>query len=89
MRHEELAEAISLSPALQQLDAVFRHHWLPVVPLLRPSRNVNVYFIPSARPVDLINHLRLHLKMLVRAEKSVVDEIAMVACDVSGRPNRI
>src|SRR5215813_1455906 len=32
MRHEELAETILLSPALQRLHTVFRHDRLPVMP---------------------------------------------------------
>ena len=39
-----------------------------------------------AGPID---HLRFDLQVLVCAEERVVHEIAVVACDVAGRPNWI
>src|SRR5215212_6860231 len=86
--HEELAKAILLSPALQRLDTVFRHHWLAIVPAQAISQCETVLH-PIRRHRRLINNMRFHLKMLVRAEKSVVDEIAVVARDVGGLPDRI
>jgi hypothetical protein len=38
---------------------------------------------------DPFDHLRLNLKVLVRAEKSVVHKITVVTRDVGGRPDRI
>ena len=88
MRHEELAEAILLSPALQRLHAVFRHDRLPVVPSQAVAQRERVLHAVR-RHGGPIDHLRLDLKVLVRAEQGVVHEIAVVARDVGGRPDRI
>jgi hypothetical protein len=50
---------------------------------------VKLYLIPSGRHGGPIDHLRLDLEILVRAEQRVVDEVAVVARDVGGVPNRI
>ena len=88
MRHEELAEAILLSPALQRLHAVFRQDRLPVVPSQAVAQRERVLHAVwrHAGPID---HLRLDLRLLVRAEEGVVHKIAVVARDVGGRPDRI
>jgi hypothetical protein len=88
MRHEELAEAILLSPALERLHAVFRHDRLPVVPSQAITQRERVLHAVH-RNGGSIDHLRLDPKLLVRAEQGVVHEIAVVARDVGGRPNRI
>src|SRR5205823_1625390 len=44
---------------------------------------------PLVRRGPLVDHLRLDLQILVGAEERVVDEIAVVACDVRRRPDRI
>src|SRR6476659_8053746 len=88
MRHEELAEAILLSPALERLHAVFRHDRLPVVPSQVVAQRERVFHAVwrDGGPPD---HLRLDPKLLVGAEQGVVHEIAVVARDVGGRPDRI
>ena len=88
MRHEELAEAILLSPALQRLHAVFRQDRLPVVPSQAVAQRERVLHAVG-RHGGPIDHLRFDLKVLVCAEERVVHKIAVVARDVGGRPDRI
>jgi hypothetical protein len=88
MRHEELAEAILLSPALQRLHAILRHDRLPVVPLEAVTQCEGVLHA-IRRDGGPANHLRFDLKALVRAEQGIVNEVAVVARDVGGRPNRV
>ena len=88
MRHQQLAETILLSPALQRLHTVFRQDRLPVMPSEAVAQRERVLHAVRrhTRPID---HLRSNLRVLVRAEEGVVDEIAVVARDVGGRPDRI
>ena len=88
MRHEELAEAILLSPALQRLHTVFRQDRLPIVPSEAVAQRERVLHAVR-RHGGPIDHLRFDLKVLVRAEERVVHKIAVVARDVGGRPDRI
>ena len=88
MRHEELAEAILLSPALQRLHTVFRQDRLPVVPSEAVAQRERVLHAVR-RHGGPIDHLRFDLKVLVRAEERVVHKIAVVARDVGGRPDGI
>jgi hypothetical protein len=71
MRHEELAEAIVLSPALQGFHTVFRLDRLPVVPSKALAQRERVFHAVRGhgRPID---HLRFNLKVLVRAEEGIV-----------------
>ena len=50
---------------------------------------MNVYFMPSGDTVVRSTICGLIRKLLVRAEQRVVHEIAVVARDVGGRPDRI
>src|SRR5262245_13171058 len=88
MGHEELAEAILFSPALQRFHTVFRHDRLPVVPAQAVAQRECI--LHSVRgdgsPID---HLRSDLKALIRTEQGIINQIAVVARDVGGRPNRI
>jgi hypothetical protein len=88
MPHEELAEAILLSPALERLHTVFRQDRLPVVPSQAVAQRERVLHAirRHGRPID---HLRFDPMVLVRAEEGVVHKIAVVARDVGGRPDRI
>ena len=88
MRHEELTEAILLSPALQRLHAVFRQNRLPVVPSEAVAQCERVLHAVR-RHGGPIDHLRFDLRVLVRAEESVVHKIAVVTRDVGSRPDRI
>jgi hypothetical protein len=88
MCHEDLPEAILLSPAFQRLHTIFRHDWLPVVPSEAIAQREYVLHTVS-RHGGSIDHLRFNSKVLVSAEKRVVHKIAVVAGDVSGRPHRI
>jgi hypothetical protein len=77
------------SPALRRLNVVFRQYRLTSCQR-RPLRNVKVYFMPSAgRYGRLIDHMRFNLVAFVRAEQRVVHDIAVVARDIGGRPDRI
>src|SRR5262249_41095012 len=88
MRHQELAETIPLSPALQRLRTVFRLNRLPVVPSQAVAQCERV---PHAirRHSRSIDHLRLDLKVFVGAGEGVVNKIAVIARDVGGCPYRI
>src|SRR6516165_5571885 len=88
MRHQQLTEAILLSPALQRLHTVFRQDRLSIVPSEPVTQREDVLH-PFRRHGRPINHLRFYLKLLVHAEKRVVDEIAVVAHDVGGLPDGI
>src|SRR5271166_4386763 len=88
MRHEKLAEAISFSPALQRLYTVFRLNLLPVMPAKTIAQRECVLH-GAGRDGGLRDHLRFDLRALVRTEQGVIDEVAVVARDIGGRPNGI
>src|SRR5262245_34751904 len=88
MRHEKLAETISLSPALERLHAVLGLDRAPVVPAEAVAQGEDVLHAVW-RHAPLLDHLRLDPMLLVRAEEGVVHEIAVIARDVAGRPHGI
>ena len=67
MRHQELAEAIPLAPALERLHTVFGFNRLSVVPSETFAQRECVLHAVR-RHVGLIDHLRLDLLLLVRPE---------------------
>ncbi len=86
--HELLAHRVAGAPALDGSDAVLGRHRLAVVPLEAvaqgegPDRLVGGYVV-------LVDHLRFDGVVLVRRKQRVVDEVAVIARDVSRRPDRI
>ena len=88
MRHQELAEAVLLTPALKRLDAIFRQDRLPIMPAQTVAQREGVGHA-IRRHGRLIDHLRFHLTVLVGAKQRVIDQIAVVTRDVCGGPERV
>jgi hypothetical protein len=86
--HEHPTEAIPLAPPLQRLHAIFRHDRCAVVPPEAVTQREGVLHAVLGDGGS-IDHLGLDSEILVGAEEGVVHEIAVVACDVGGRPDGI
>src|SRR5262249_1891906 len=77
-----------LAPALERLDTVFRSDRLPIVPSKTVAQPERVRHAVRGSG-ELLDHLGLDLKALVRPEEGVVHEVAVIARDVRGGPDRI
>ena len=86
--HHFLPELVALCPALDRGDAIGGAHGLAVMPFQAVAQRE---FIGELVVADgpFIDHLRLRLEILVEREQRVEDEIAEIAGDVGGRPDRV
>jgi hypothetical protein len=87
-RHQELAHAVLLAPALDRGDRILGGDRLAVVPRQAVPQRESVGQVVVA---DLIrpDHLRLNVHLLVEGKQGVVDHVAVVAADVRCGPDRI
>ena len=83
-----LAERVALAPALDRGDAVGGAHRLAVMPFEAVAQRETVgQLVVAGRP--LVDHLRLRLEVLVEREQRVEDQIAEIARDIGGGPDRV
>src|SRR5207302_2786526 len=85
---EQLAERVPPAPALDRLDRVLGHDRLAVVPAEAVAQRERPPEAPGGVAPGL-HHLRLDPELLVGAEERVVDQVAVVARDVGGRPDGV
>ena len=87
-RHQQLAHAVVLAPALDRGDRVLGRDGLAVVPQQAVAQREGVGQVVVADLVA-VDHLRLDLEILVQREQRIVDHIAVVAADIGRGPDRI
>ena len=86
--HQLLAERVALAPAFDRGDAIGGAHRLAVMPFQAVAQGEAVgQLVVAGRPA--IDHLRLRLEVLVEREQRVEDQIAEIARDIGGRPDRV
>ena len=86
--HHLLAHRIAGGPALDRGDAILGGDRLAVVPFEAVAQREGPGELVG-RDVVLVDHLRLHVELLVHGEQRVPHHVAVVALDVGGGPDRI
>jgi hypothetical protein len=83
-----LAERVALGPALDRGGAIGGAHLRAVMPFeTGAQREMPGELVVADRP--LVDHLRLRLEILIEREQRIEDEIAEIASDIGGRPDRV
>jgi hypothetical protein len=75
-------------PALDRGDRILGGHRLAIVPLQPVAQGEGIGEVIVTDLVR-IDHLGLHVQVLIQREQRVVDQIAVVAADVRRRPDRV
>src|SRR5207249_4146526 len=82
------AKLVALGPALDRGDAIGGADRLAVMPFETVAQCKAVSELVLA-DTPAFEHLRLRLKVLVERKQRVEDEIAKIARDIGGRPDRV
>jgi len=83
-----MTDRVSHRPTLDRSSAIFGGYWKAIVPFKALSQYKRVRQLVG-RDVVFIDHLWSDLTFLIQREQRVVDEVAVIAGDVSVGPDRV
>ena len=86
--HQLLAKRVPLAPAFERGDAIGGPYGLAIMPFQAVAQDEAVgQLVVAGSPA--IDHLRLRLEILVERKQRVEHQVAEIARDIGGRPDRV